>query len=62
MDFLSLTFAVFFMISVICYYAVPKKMRWGVLLLSSIIFYVWSIPYLLLYLLFSAVTTFVYGK
>ena len=62
MDFLSLTFAVFFMISVICYYAVPKKMRWGVLLLSSIIFYVWSVPYLLIYLLFSAVTTFAYGK
>ena len=62
MEFLSLTFAVFFIISVICYYAVPKKMRWGVLLLSSIIFYVWSVPYLILYLLFSAGTTFVYGK
>ena len=62
MEFLSLTFAVFFIISVICYYAVPKKMRWGVLLLSSMIFYVWSVPYLILYLLFSAVTTFVFGK
>ncbi|MBQ8856854.1 MAG: MBOAT family protein [Lachnospiraceae bacterium] len=62
MDFLSLTFAVFFIISVICYYAVPKKMRWGVLLISSLIFYVWSVPYLIIYLLFSAVTTFAYGK
>ena len=62
MDFLSLTFAVFFIISVICYYTVPKKMRWGVLLLSSLIFYVWSVPYLIGYLLFSAVTTFAYGK
>lgn len=62
MDFLSLTFAVFFIISVICYYTVPKKMRWGILLLSSIIFYVWSVPYLIIYLLFSAVTTFLYGK
>lgn len=62
MDFLSLTFAVFFIISVIFYYAVPKKMRWGVLLLSSLIFYVWSVPYLIIYLLFSAVTTFVFGK
>ena len=61
MDFLSLTFAVFFIISVICYYAVPKKLRWGVLLLSSIIFYVWSVPYLIGYLLFSAVTTYFYG-
>ena len=62
MDFLTLTFAVFFIISVICYYAVPKKMRWGVLLLSSLLFYVWSVPYLIIYLLFSAVTTFAYGK
>ena len=62
MDFLSLTFAVFFIISVICYYAVPKKMRWGVLLISSLVFYVWSVPYLIGYLLFSAVTTYLYGK
>ena len=62
MDFLSLTFAIFFIISVICYYAVPKKLRWGVLLLSSVIFYVWSVPYLIGYLLFSAVTTYLYGK
>lgn len=62
MDFLSLTFAIFFIISVICYYAVPKKLRWGVLLLSSIIFYVWSVPYLIGYLLFSAVTSYIYGK
>ena len=62
MDFLSLTFAVFFIISVVCYYAVPKKMRWGVLLLASMIFYVWSVPYLIGYLLFSAVTTYLYGK
>lgn len=62
MDFLSLTFAVFFIISVVCYYAVPKKMRWGVLLFASLIFYVWSVPYLIGYLLFSAVTTYLYGK
>lgn len=62
MDFLSITFAVFFIISVVCYYAVPKKMRWGVLLLSSIIFYVWSVPYLIGYLLFSAVTTYAFGR
>ena len=61
MDFLSLAFAVFFIISVICYYAVPKKMRWGVLLISSLVFYVWSVPYLIGYLLFSAVTTYFYG-
>ena len=62
MDFLTITFAVFFIISVICYYAVPKKFRWGVLLISSILFYVWSVPYLVIYLLFSTVTTFAYGK
>ena len=62
MDFLSLTFAIFFIISVICYYVVPKKMRWGVLLLASLVFYVWSVPYLLIYLLFSAVTTYLFGR
>ena len=62
MDFLSLTFAVFFIISVICYYAVPKKMRWGVLLFASILFYVWSVPYLIVYLLFSALTTYFFGR
>ena len=60
MDFLTITFAVFFIISVICYYAVPKKFRWGVLLISSMIFYMWSVPYLVIYLLFSAVTTFAF--
>ncbi|MBR4140016.1 MAG: MBOAT family protein [Lachnospiraceae bacterium] len=62
MNLLSLTFAVFFMISVICYYAVPKKMRWSILLLFSLVFYVWSVPYLLIYLLFSAATTYLYGR
>ena len=62
MDFLSLTFAVFFIISVLCYYSVPRKTRWGVLLISSMIFYVWSVPYLIFYLLFSTVTTYAYGK
>ena len=62
MDFLTLTFAVFFILSVICYYTMPRKKRWVVLLLSSILFYVWSVPYLIFYLLFSAVTTFLYGK
>lgn len=61
MDFLSLTFAVFFILSVIIYYSVPKKMRWSVLLAASIIFYIWSVPYLIVYLLFSAVTTYGYG-
>lgn len=37
-------------------------MRWGVLLAASMIFYVWSVPYLIIYLLFSAVTTYAYGK
>ena len=62
MDFLSLTFAVFFLISLICYYVVPKKGRWGVLLLFSLIFYIWAVPAAVGYLLFSAVTTFAYGK
>lgn len=62
MDFLTLTFAAFFIISVIFYYIVPKRNRWVVLLVSSGVFYLWSVPYLIIYLLFSAVSTFGYGK
>lgn len=62
MDFLSVTFAIFLIITFICYYAVPKKMRWGVLLFASLIFYVWSVPYLVIYLLFSAATTYLFGR
>ncbi len=62
MDFLSLTFAVFMIITAAVYYTVPKKIRWGVLLFASLIFYVWSVPYLIGYLLFSALTTYAYGR
>ena len=62
MDFLSLTFAVFFIISVVCYYGLPKNTRWVVLLISSIVFYIWSVPYLIGYLLFSAVTTYGFAR
>lgn len=62
MEFLTLTFAVFFIISVILYYIVPKKFRWGILLISSMVFYLWSVPSMVIYLLFSTVTTYAYGK
>lgn len=62
MDFLSLTFAIFLIITAGVYYIVPKKARWGVLLLASLLFYVWSVPYLIVYLLFSAATTYFYGR
>lgn len=62
MDFLTLTFAVFFILSVSIYYSIPKKFRWMVLLVSSLVFYLWSVPYLIIYLLFSAVTTYAYGR
>ena len=62
MQFLSITFAIFLVITLTCYYIVPQKMRWGVLLVSGMIFYVWSVPYLVIYLLFSALTTYAYGR
>lgn len=62
MDFLTLTFAAFFIISLFIYYLVPKKCRWWVLLAASMVFYVWSVPWGLVYLLFSAGTTYSYGK
>lgn len=62
MDFLTLTFAVFLILSVILYYMMPQKIRWVVLLAASLVFYMWSVPYLVIYLLFSAVTTYLYGR
>lgn len=62
MDFLSLTFAIFLVITLTCYYTVPKKVRWGVLLVSGMVFYVWSVPYLVIYLLFTALTTYAFGR
>lgn len=62
MDFLTLTFAAFFIISLFIYYLVPQKCRWWVLLAASMVFYAWSVPWGLVYLLFSAGTTYSYGK
>lgn len=62
MDFLSVTFGIFFLISVICYYLADKNSRWKILLAASLVFYMWSSPYLIVYLLFSTVTSYFYGR
>ena len=61
MDFLTITFGLFFILSVAGYYILPKKIRWLWLLCSSLIFYMWAVPKMALYLLFSAATTWLYG-
>lgn len=62
MDFLTLIFAVFFILTLLIYYLVPKKYRRWVLLTASMVFYVWSVPQGVLFLLFSAGTTYAYGR
>ena len=58
MNYLSIGFAVFVLLLMIIYYLVPKKVRGAVLLCSSLVFYgLYDIKYVL-FLLFTALTTF----
>ncbi len=61
MDFLTITFGIFFAISAAGYYMIPKNFRWIWLLGSSLIFYMWAVPQMVVYLLVSACSTWLYG-
>ncbi len=58
MSYSSLSFAVFFLILLILYYLVPKKIQWCVLLCGSIVFYLFSGPKYLIYVLVTTLVTF----
>lgn len=60
MGITTLNFFVFLLISVILYYLCPKKIRWGILLIASITFFLiaGSIK-LLAYMLFGIITTYI---
>ena len=60
MSFTSLTFIVFFAIMLLVYYLIPKKFQWILLLAGSYVFYLWSTPYFVLFLLFSTATTWLF--
>ena len=58
MSYLSLTFAGFVILSLVLYYTVPAKLRWGVLLAASLFFYgCFDLRYLV-FLLSAAATTY----
>ena len=58
MNYLSLAFVAFVAIAFLLYYIMPKRWRWGVLLLASVAFYgLFDLKYLA-FLLFTALTTY----
>lgn len=59
MSFLSLAFAVFFLAAMLLYYTLPKRFQWIVLLTGSVVFYLWSGPKYILYVLATALATYV---
>lgn len=60
MSFTSLTFAIFLGVMLLGYYLIPKKVQWLWLLIGSYVFYTWSSPYFVVFLLFSTVTTWAF--
>lgn len=59
MGITTFNFFVFLAVSIILYYIFPKKYRWIILLIASIIFFLLAgAPYLILYMLFGAITTY----
>jgi len=59
MNITTLNFFVFLIISVLIYYIFPKKHRWIILLIASIIFFLFSgVSILFLYMLFGIIVTY----
>lgn len=56
MSFLSIAFLVFLAIGLVCYYCCPKKQRWIVLLMLSLVFYCWGGVTPVLYVIGTAMT------
>ena len=61
MVFNSLTFLLFVFAVILAYFVFPKKFQWIVLLLASYIFYLISARELVIFLLFTTITTFYTG-
>ncbi len=58
MSFVSLSFFVFLAVCFLCYFAMPKKWRWTVLLAASMVFYWLVSGALIAFLLLTAATTY----
>lgn len=62
MNLFSITFFVFILILLLCYYIVPKKFQWLCLLTGSLIFYLYSGIINIFFLIFTSLTTFLGAK
>ena len=62
MTFVSLSFFVFVAVSLLVYFLMPQRYRWMILLAVSLLFYVLVSGALLLYLLFTAATTYAVAR
>lgn len=61
MNLFSLSFYIFLGIVTVLYFIIPKKLQWICLLISSYIFYTWANVKIVVFLLFSTVSTFLVG-
>lgn len=61
MSFVSLHFAVFFVIVTSLYFAIPVRAKWAFLLVVSLYFYMSWVPVFIFLLLFSIVLNYVFG-
>jgi alginate O-acetyltransferase complex protein AlgI len=61
MTFLSYTFVLFFLASAVVYFAAPPKIKPGVLLAASLVFYGWMHPGFLVLLVAEALATWGFG-
>lgn len=61
MSLFSLTFFVFLIIVAVLYFTIPKRFQWICLLIASYVFYVWADVKIVVFLLFSTVSTFLVG-
>ena len=62
MDFISGSFLLFLLITVIVYYSIPKKGQWIWLLLSGMFFYCASSPKLAVFILISIVSSYAWAR
>lgn len=58
MVFTTLTFIIFMGITFTLYYIVPQKYQWKTLLLASYVFYAWTSPLYLIFLLITTIVTY----
>ena len=62
MQFASVSFIIFAAVTLLLYYAVPKKLQWIVLLVASYFFYLWGGIEYLGFIVFTTITTYFTAK